>query len=293
VWRARGRRTPGLRERRWCHVGHCDVWTPVRGRNVGPLSNATGQAARSRQRGLHRGRGADGGGAWRVTWRGTVSVAPGEWLMAALGAFAPAHGRGGAWRPSARRTLESGTDQPTDRLLTHWRRAVSQGCLPVPQNGPAFCVGERAAKVAEQACAMEEQTKRSGLWGWGRSGAAICAAHVHLRVHDVIQAFATVSPVGVHVNGSKTLPYFEGFSPVSRSVPDATYDTHGPQNNVATFWGVLLLGVARRARPHRSGTGPAGADGRAHRPPRPGATRRPGDQHAPTTQDHQTSPRRT
>ena len=77
----------------------------------------------------------------------------------------------------------------------------------MPQNGPAFCVGERAAKVAEQACAMEEQTKRSGLWGWGRSGAAICAAHVHLRVHDVIQAFATVSPVGVHVNGSnKTLP---------------------------------------------------------------------------------------
>ena len=31
------------------------------GRNVGPLSNATGQVARSRQRGLHRGRGADGG----------------------------------------------------------------------------------------------------------------------------------------------------------------------------------------------------------------------------------------
>lgn len=36
--------------------------------------------------------------------------------------------------------------------------------------------------------------------------AAICAAHVPTSVHDVIQAFATVSPVGVHVNGSETLP---------------------------------------------------------------------------------------
>ena len=166
VWRACGQRTPGLRERRWCHVGHCDVRTPVRGRNAGPLSNATGQAARSRQRGLNRSRGVDGGGAWRVAWRGTVSVAPGEWLMAALGAFAPAHGRGGAWRTSARRTLESGAE-PTDRLLTHGRRAAYQGCLPVPQNGPAFCVGERAAKVAERACAMKEQNQKEWAVGLG------------------------------------------------------------------------------------------------------------------------------
>ena len=109
---------------------------------------------------------ADGGGAWRVAWRGTVSVAPGEWLMAALGAFAPAHGRGGAWRTSARRTLESGAE-PTDRLLTHGRRAAYQGCLPVPQNGPAFCVGERAAKVAERACAMKEQNQKEWAVGLG------------------------------------------------------------------------------------------------------------------------------
>ena len=77
----------------------------------------------------------------------------------------------------------------------------------MPQNGQAFCVGERAAKVAERACAMEEQNQKEWTVGLGAvRRAAICAAHVPTSVHDVIQAFATVSPVGVHVNGSETLP---------------------------------------------------------------------------------------
>jgi hypothetical protein len=49
--------------------------------------------------------------------------------------------------------------------------------------------------------------------GDGGGPALQYALHMCTSVHDVIQAFATVSPVGVHVNGSETHSAVWGFRP--------------------------------------------------------------------------------
>ena len=77
------------------------------------------------------------------------------------------------------------------------------------------CASERPSllcrRKGRKSCraSLEEQNQKEWTVGLGAvRRAAICAAHVPTSVHDVIQAFATVSPVGVHVNGSEseTLP---------------------------------------------------------------------------------------